>query len=391
MTVEQKTICNTIYPRILFNNNWLIKLGFSHETLVVASYEADVLTLQAHGKGEKIVNNMHKSKQHLCQVLDQQRYDKNEAHLIIKGTWLARHGFNAGDVILYKADQGLIQIKKLDLDPLGFDPAETPTSRRCFLNMDVKIMRVSHETNHDNKRPQIKFKGVWLEELGFSHKTLVVASYENNILTLQAHGKGMDIYKKLVGSVRKNKQHLCQVLDQRRHYIKEPHLIIEGAWLARQGFHVGDVILYKRDQGLIQIKKLDLSSLGFDSTEGSTYKIIQVQKSSKHKKVVPLIQLKGDWLIEHGFHMQNSVLVSYETNGINFLACAGKKMFHSTGGTPLHININQDRNKPFFQLKGAWLFDGGYQIGDLLIIQIKQGAIHLKRLDNKYLSFSEGA
>ena len=256
--------------------------------------------------------------------------------------------------------------------------------------MDIKIMSVSHDTHHANKRPQIRLKGDWLEEIGFSHEFLVVASFEADILTLQVHGKGIDVYKKLVGYVRKNKQHLCQVLDQRRHYKQEPHLVIEGAWLVRHGFHTGDVILCKNDYGLIQIKKLNLAPLGFDTADVSTYKIIQVQKSSKHKKVVPLIQFKGDWLTDHGFHTQNSVLVIYETKGISFLACAGKKILHSTGGTPLHININQDRDTPFFQLKGAWILDLGYQIGDLLILQIKQGSIHLKRLEPKYISFNEG-
>ena len=54
-------------------------------------------------------------------------------------------------------------------------------------------MSVSHDTHHANKRPQIRLKGDWLEDIEFSHKTLVVASYDNDILTLQAQAR-MEVY-----------------------------------------------------------------------------------------------------------------------------------------------------------------------------------------------------
>ena len=256
-----------------------------------------------------------------------------------------------------------------------------------MMNTHNRIMSVSHETNHDCKRAQIILKGAWLSDLGFSHEMLVRCSYSSGILTMKACGIGMDIYKQLVYELRKNKQHLCQVLEQTRHSKKEPYLIIGGTWLTRHGFLVGDVILCQAEKSVIQFKKVNLETLGFATKSNAIYKIIQVQKSSKHGRIVTLIQCKGDWLSDFGFHTYDSTLVTYESDGIKFLACKGKKRLHTTGGKPIHINIHQDRNTPFFQLKGAWLLDVGFQIGDYLIVQIQQGVIYLKRFDNDHLSF----
>jgi len=277
---------------------------------------------------------------------------------------------------------------------------------------DIKLMTVTHKTVNTRKRAQIILKGEWLELLGFSHEMIVTCSYEADALTLQAQGKGMAIYKKIVEQVRKNKQHLCQVLEQQRHYKKEPYLIIDGIWLSRLGFKSGDVILCSAKPSLIEIKRINLECLGFknlecttvaaetkaaainnaDEKNETTYKLIQVQKSSHHGKVVGMIQLKGAWLLDVGFYTQQSVLVTYENNGITFHACRGKKLVNTTGGRPPHINMHYERSKqnklneqnnqtviPFFQLKGRWILDD-YDLGDYLVLQIKHGVIQLRSL-----------
>lgn len=250
-------------------------------------------------------------------------------------------------------------------------------------NLKTEIMTVSNEAS----QTLIRFKGIWLEVLGFSHETIVTCSFNNDILTVKAHGIGLDVYQSLVKDVRQNKQYLCQVLNMTRYYKNEPNLIIEGLWLTRQGFNIGDIILYKTGCKNIQIKKLDIAPIGFDTTKEATYKVIHVQKTSKHGKIIPRIQIQGKWLNDFGFHLQQSILVGYETNGIQFTAQKGKKEGRSNGGTPPHINMGQNLESPYIQLKGAWLIDIGYNIGDKLIIQIKQGIINLKPLKDTHLSF----
>jgi len=255
---------------------------------------------------------------------------------------------------------------------------------------EVKLMTVTYKTVNARKRAEIILKGDWLASLGFSHEMLVACSYEADILTLQAQGKGMEIYKLLVKQIRKNKQHLCQVLEKQRHYKREPYLIIDGIWFSRLGWNAGDVILCTAKQSLIEIKKINLERLGFENLDHEadeiTYKLIQVQKSSHHGKVVGMIHLNGDWLLDVGFYTHQSVLVTYENKGITFYACKGKKQVHTTGGKPPHINMLHEKSRyheqkiiPFFQLKGRWILDD-YNLGDYLVLQIKHGVIQLRLL-----------
>lgn len=242
-----------------------------------------------------------------------------------------------------------------------------------------QITTVSNDLN----KVQIKFKGFWLEELGFSHETIVVASFNNGILTLQAHGIGLETYQSLVKDVRKNKQHLCQVLSHQKHYEKEPHLVIEGLWLTRHGFNINDIVFYQSHYRCIKIKKLDLSLLGFNTTENAHYKALLVQKSGK----TPQLQVKGDWLNDIGFQSGYSALVTYETNSIILTAHKNKIGRTTTKGIPPYINIGKNLSSPNIRLTGTWLLDFGYNIGDIFIIQIKQDFIRFKRLENKYLTF----
>ena len=104
------------------------------------------------------------------------------------------------------------------------------------------------------KRPEISLSGKWLEEIGFTHDTIVlIEKCDTGFIMLKACGKGMEVYNRLVKDVRMLEMKLTQVYISRT----SKRIRFGGHWLERWGFYIGNIIAIGYEKNLIYIKQIE--------------------------------------------------------------------------------------------------------------------------------------
>lgn len=131
--------------------------------------------------------------------------------------------------------------------------------------MNHKVMVVGSEkaSSDGRRKPRIRFAGYWLNDMGFSPDSLVMATYNQEVIDLKVVGYGPDAYKSIVKQVRTNRAALLQVREEIHNKKKTPHLEVKGVWLENLGFKIGSLIVTRIDYGHIQIGLINLDKLGF--------------------------------------------------------------------------------------------------------------------------------
>lgn len=248
--------------------------------------------------------------------------------------------------------------------------------------MEIKMMVVDQKTIGNTIYPRILFTGQWLIKLGFDIESIVTAIYEAGMLTLEAQGTGIDTYKKIVHNVRQRQGQLFQVKNAVRSEGTHLDLAIQGDWLTRIGFSVGDIvcvrILFKR----IEIKKIDTLALGFHPLD--SFRTMKVRKRTYKKRQLPLIGLAGQWLDELGFHSNLTALANYKPNCLHFSPCQETVPNKRNEKQPTAINIGSAKHRsqivPAFSLTGVWLDELGFHIGSDLLVGFQRGHIRIFQL-----------
>ena len=251
---------------------------------------------------------------------------------------------------------------------------------------EVKLMTIDQKTICNVVYPRILFSGVWLTRFGFEVESLVSAFNENKVLTLKAVGVGMDAYKRVVHHIRKNKGQLFQVLNTVRSEGIYLDLAIEGIWLKRQGFHIGQVILVRFSQGIIEIKPLNPVSFGFK--ENLEFRILQVARKKERNQILPRILLTGTWLLDMGFPIGSTATVTYRKNAFYLKPCANPPVNNHSQKKPTiinigHLGLRHDRTKrmPSISFSGIWLDNLGFHVGDYLLVGMRSGYVRVQRLE----------
>jgi hypothetical protein len=242
MTVNQKTIGNVVHPRIFFNGDWLIKLGFKLETLVSAIYENDVLTLKACGTGistyKQIVSHIRAKKGQLFQVT-KDWYSKSSS-LVIEGNWLKRQGILVDDLLVVQFLNTCIKIRKIQHTDLN-------------LNDDMNLSCVQLRRFKNNPCFYIYVRGGI--DCHFKIGGSAKITYQDNdhimIFTpvespCNANTGGKVVSPSQINVVPSNVPHL-------------PLIRAGGKWLAALGYEIGEsvIIAYKANQ--VILKKLDFT------------------------------------------------------------------------------------------------------------------------------------
>jgi hypothetical protein len=123
-------------------------------------------------------------------------------------------------------------------------------------------------------------------------------------------------------------------------------------------------------------------------------KIVVVRKVKTVKeKSIPFVNLIGKWLKEFGFEAnklveikcsKNNILLKlYEENTINHLEMS-KRLFKTGNDSIIYVVNVWRKNKehsPSIALKGSWLEDFGFAIGEVVATKCEYGSINLYRLD----------
>ncbi|MCL6591993.1 MAG: type I toxin-antitoxin system SymE family toxin [Firmicutes bacterium] len=95
-------------PVIKLQGDWLGKIGFEAGKVVTAQYQKGKITLRL---GDSITGGLRTSR-----GLFQVRREKAYPQIDLKGFWLERFGFTAGNIIIARYEYGLIIILPIDLD-----------------------------------------------------------------------------------------------------------------------------------------------------------------------------------------------------------------------------------------------------------------------------------
>ncbi len=240
-------------------------------------------------------------------------------------------------------------------------------------------MTVTACIRKEKTKAKILLSGRLLEEAGFPAETLVTVSYENDSLMLRAHGIGMEIYRQIIGEVRKKKQKMIQVTQNQKGCA---HLELKENWLGDYGFSIGDVIVASVQKHSIGIKRLTHAGLEPQGNQLMQNRILTIQAlKTRAGRAYPHIYLKGLWLADIGFPIGGYVEVTYGKGTVVFQGYQEEKCYFSNHGKPRQIAIHSCKQTPGFGLKGHWLEQEGFHVGDKLLVQYEHGLIHVHRLE----------
>lgn len=121
-------------PRIRLSGFWLNAIGFEYGSLVTAEYQSGSIVLKLQGSGidtyNSVVKNARKNKAGLFQVSHEYKNKKLTPLIDIKGFWVEDLGFEIGGIVIVQSEYGLIHIRALDLEKLGFDSKRATTVPR---------------------------------------------------------------------------------------------------------------------------------------------------------------------------------------------------------------------------------------------------------------------
>jgi hypothetical protein len=248
--------------------------------------------------------------------------------------------------------------------------------------MKLKLMTVT--TSPYKRQARILLTGATLDQLGFSPETLVSVFCENGQLTMKAQGFGLSVYRQVVAEIRKRKGHLLQVFSWTRN-TTETNLVLEGAWLKKQGFLIGDPILIQFELGLIRVKHVPILAMGFLESPHATYQMAKVS-FDKHKQI-PLISINAKWLPDYGFLLGTLASLTDSSGCLILTPCQHKKTRARPHTMPTQVAIRLQNKIPCIRLAGDWISNIAYTPGDLLVIQCQENQLMIRHLDEHHLHF----
>jgi len=255
LTVQRCGNADNSRARILFCGRWLPAMGFIPGALVQVMPETDGLSFNLCNENIKSYSELFNSTMdkggNLIHVSLPIRKGYKEPAFLTTGKYITDSGLSIGDLVIVKYDYGIIRVRKIDPNKLGFKNVQIITTT-C----------IKHKTTKE-QIPKVRLSGDWLSDIGFTINSVATAASEagSMTLTLENADTGERAFMKYL---RGNKMKLVQVS-------KEPHnrgmplpcIGITGSCVETAVFHIGDMLAASYDYGVIQLQKLDFDKLGF--------------------------------------------------------------------------------------------------------------------------------
>ena len=111
-------------PTIRLTGDWLAEIGFEKDGLVTAFSEPDKIIFQSQDDGiqkySALVKYARENKMRLIQVSQISYRNKQVPSIFLTGSCLEHADFHINDVYVAEYEQGLIKLKKIDFEQLGF-------------------------------------------------------------------------------------------------------------------------------------------------------------------------------------------------------------------------------------------------------------------------------
>jgi len=231
-------------PCISISTDWLAGMGFVLRALVEVMPEPGgvsfVLRDENIPKYSDLVRDVKARGGKLVQV--------NKGPVLwVANSCLLDGGLSVGDHMIARYEHGLIQIRKL------------PGASRL-----ITVLRVPAAKAWGKVVPKVKGYGEWLADAGFVPGALVAAAVEPGLITMRLCGFNSSEYAAAVKFARANKLQFVRLyLDGN----DAPAFEMAGPIPEKAGFEAGDVLLAVYGHGLVELRKIDLEGLGFQSRE----------------------------------------------------------------------------------------------------------------------------
>jgi len=124
--------------------------------------------------------------------------------------------------------------------------------------MFIKAMIVGANKSHKvlTHKPQLRIAGTWLNDIGFTYGSLVIAEYEENSIVLRIREKGLTLQNSDIKALLlKPKTTLFRVTQEKYRGKPFPCLYIRGSLMESLGYIIGTVVSINVDCGCVVISK----------------------------------------------------------------------------------------------------------------------------------------
>jgi hypothetical protein len=233
--------------------------------------------------------------------------------------------------------------------------------------------------------PRICFGGGWLPEYGFVFGSLAQTKPETNGMDFVLCEDIEESYSDLAYETQSMRGRLVQVFNTKVNKYSFPSLSITGKYISECGLEIGDKLIIRCENGLIQLRKFVN-----DNTISTKYirglSIIDKLKEEPALK----IRLGGEWLNEYGFEEHQLVTVESSPNGLIIQLC--DEIVKQYGSLKEYANehkfslyrIREGRKslgKPCIELSGSCLDMAGFELDEIFSVNSEYGMIIVKKLD----------
>ncbi|MCL6591994.1 MAG: hypothetical protein K6U80_18855 [Firmicutes bacterium] len=259
--------------------------------------------------------------------------------------------------------------------------------------METKVLTVNNAKAYytsapasPKRCPAIRLEGDWLHEIGFTYGRSAIAEYGQGRIILRLQDPGH--YQELVKEALKTNSGLFHVQRGQNNNVAFPRLDVREFRLQQFGFTAGSVVIAHFQYGLITLLLVDFDQLETDRSKADmSIKRLVVTRSkvshSKHRR--PMITLQGEWLAQIGFTPGKLVAAEYTAGQMIFrLQDSDHSQTSETGNLKpsqglfkVWRSVVRETEFPRIHIKGLWLANLGFKIGQSFTVRYDYGLIKL--------------
>ena len=238
--------------------------------------------------------------------------------------------------------------------------------------MNIYVQYISR--TRTTARPQIRFFGEWLAEIGFTPGVLIQLLPEPNGVVFQLYN---EIVQKYSDFLKETQAKGGKIIHGCYEYEHGLHLITSGECIRAGGLEFGDFCIARYDYGIIRVRKLP----------PRTKVIIPKLKNPKSR------MLCGNWLTEIGFVPDAIMTVSAEpgkitlslrNNGIENYAGLVK---YARANNMRVVQVMKKTKLICIAIPDLCLNKAGFTMEDPFYTQYDHGVITLSKLNFEALGF----
>ena len=242
-------------PRLSFSGEWLYDIGFLPGALVQVIPVPGGVDFLLCDENIASYSGLFNATRNVGGNLVRAYLVNDSAHkgaaFVASGQYILRGGLAIGDPLIVNYDYGVIRVRKIGSEKIGFE--------------NIRIVTTSHVRRKytDESIPKIHISGHWLNDIGFTIGSVATADSGPGFISLALQGPDTE-YRAFMKYVRRQGLKIVQVR-------KEPHnrgearpcIGITGSCVDRAGFRPGDTLACSYENGAIKFQTLDFEKLGF--------------------------------------------------------------------------------------------------------------------------------